>query len=125
LTSVINGTTTGRDPFDPTAQLKNNIQWRTNLVSGPSPPNPPPGYDGWLDPALTPWLAPPGAGAQSGIMFRRTFGYMPELSATVQGYQNQAFTPMLILSAGGDKLFTTWDDNLDSYRLQVNVSSQQ
>ncbi len=118
LTSVINGTTTGRDPFDPTAQLKNNIAWRTNGVGAPT-------WEGWLDPAVTPWLAPPGAGPQNVTMFRRTFGYDVELAATVQGYQNQAYTPMLILSAGGDKQFFNWDDNLDSYRLQINVPSQQ
>lgn len=122
LTSVINGTTTGRDPFDPTAQLKNNIAWRTAQINSAVLP-----YDGWLDPTVTPWLAPLGAGSppQNVTLFRRTFGYSPELSATIQNYQNQAYTPMLILSAGGDKQFFNWDDNLDSYRLQVNVSSQQ
>ncbi|HQR06052.1 MAG TPA: hypothetical protein PLN21_04475 [Gemmatales bacterium] len=105
----------GRDPFDPTGLLRNNTnQWRSSLA--------PAGV--WMN---RPWLAVATAFAH-GNWFRASFGYSPEVSAQTIGslvIDNQAFTPMVILSAGGDKLFTTWDDNLDSYRLQINVSGQQ
>ncbi|HQR41402.1 MAG TPA: type II secretion system protein [Gemmatales bacterium] len=112
------------DPFDPTGLLKSNQQWRTNNVS-----NLPPGLptlNCWLAPALSPWLASPNAGnpPQHVTMFRRTFGYMPE-ELTPLGVPNQAYCPMVIISAGGDKIFSNWDDNLDSYRLKINVSGQQ
>jgi prepilin-type N-terminal cleavage/methylation domain-containing protein len=111
----------GRDPFDPNTVLKQNGPWRTDTVSGfyyqlggwlnPNPPVPP----------YAPWLPITGGGTNQNILFfASTFGYSPDPAATTD-----AFTPMLILSSGGDKLFTTWDDNLDSYRLKVNLSGTQ
>lgn len=109
----------GKDPFDPTGMLKSNQQWRTNNVSNAT-------FDSWLNPNKTPWLAIPGPGnpPQHVSLFRRTFGYMPEELRPL-AVPNQAYCPMVIISAGGDKVFNAWDDNLDSYRLQVNVSGQQ
>jgi len=105
----------GKDPFDPTGLLRDNTnQWRTATASSGV----------WL--SLS-WLAVATANAH-GNCFRAEFGYSPENSAqTINGLviDNQAFCPMLIISAGGDKLFNNWDDNLDSYRLQINVSGQQ
>ena len=106
----------GKDSFDPATLLRsNNNQWRTVASGG-----------AWLN---TPWLAVPNAPSNlNGHWFRAEFGYSPENAAqTVNGVliDNQAYCPMVIISAGGDKLFTTWDDNLDSYRLQINVSGQQ
>lgn len=119
-----------RDPFDPTGMLKSNQQWRTNNVIF-SPPDPMTTFSSWLNPTagITPWLAPPGSpfpgnAPQNVMMFRRTFGYMPE-ELTPLGVPNQAYCPMVILSAGGDKIFNSWGDNLDSYRLQINTSGQQ
>lgn len=119
--STAYGKLSGTDPFDPTTLLKNNNQWRSASAS----------TGDWLDPATCIWLSPtppPSGGTQHATFFRGIFGYMPETGASsINGVtiNNQAFCPMVILSAGGDKLFTTWDDNLDSYRLQINVSGQQ
>jgi len=108
------GSSAGKDPFDPTGLLFSNVpqlstsnvtQWAKNGYRSPS----------WLS---VPWLAPATVN-ENAVWFRSTFGYPPEATPSM------GFCPMLILSAGGDKLFTTWDDNLDSYRLQVNVSGQQ
>jgi prepilin-type N-terminal cleavage/methylation domain-containing protein len=106
------------DPFDPTGLLKSNQQWRSNQVSGTT-------FNSWL-PLPATWLNSPNAGSppQNVMLFRRTFGYVPEELSPL-GVPNQAFCPMVILSAGGDKSFTTWEDNLDSYRLKINVSGQQ
>ena len=105
----------GKDPFDPTGLLRGiNNQWRTSGASAGD----------WLG---LQWHAVATATAH-GNWFRANFGYSPETQTqTINGVQipNQAYTPMLILSAGGDKLFYNWDDNLDSYRLQINVSGQQ
>lgn len=119
----------GTDPFDSTGLFKSNQQWRSNAVPTVSPPT----FNSWLahtNPApvnaRTPWLPSPNAAPfQNVSMFRRTFGYSPELGATSDGVPNQGYCPMVILSAGGDKIFSSWDDNLDSYRLQINVSGQQ
>jgi prepilin-type N-terminal cleavage/methylation domain-containing protein len=107
----------GRDAYDPTGLLKNNNNWRTSAASGGD----------WMDPAFATWMAPP-LNNQHGLWFRSTFGYSPEpTNQVVNGVplQNQAYTPMVIISAGGDKIFYEWGDNLDSYRLQINVSGQQ
>lgn len=105
----------GKDAFDPTGLLRGiSNQWRTAGASAGD----------WLG---LPWHAVATA-TSHGNWFRANLGYSPEtqnqviLGVTIP---NQAYTPLLILSAGGDKLFTTWDDNLDSYRLQINVSGQQ
>lgn len=57
------------------------------------------------------------AGSPSFTNFARTFGY--SIGSTIN------YAPMGIYSSGADKNFTTWNDNLDSYRLQSSVSGQQ
>ena len=109
----------GRDPFDPTSLLRNNNNWRTSGASAGD----------WFNPAQATWLAP-NADNQHGLWFRTTFGYNPDAvtpASVINGFtiQKMAYTPLIILSAGGDKLFHTWGDNLDSYRLQINVSGTQ
>jgi prepilin-type N-terminal cleavage/methylation domain-containing protein len=119
-----------RDPLDPTSLLKSNLNWRVSAGSSTPALSYPVGTANWLRPNFATWLAP-NADNQHGIWFRTTFGYMPELADQNYGSPssanifNQAYTPMVIISAGGDKLFNQWDDNLDSYRLQINVSGQQ
>lgn len=119
-----------KDSFDPTSLMKNNLNWRTAGASALV----------WLQPNLPAagnnlWIAPEGGGNQHGSLFRCTFGVSPENTIrAVSDPSNPAnpqinillpYSPMVILSAGGDKLFSQWDDNLDSYRLQINVSGQQ
>lgn len=105
----------GRDPFDPTGLLKGiSNQWRTAGATAGD----------WLN---LPWLAVATA-TSHGNWFRSQFGYSPEpVDQVINGVTigNQAFTPMVIISAGGDRLFNQWDDNLDSYRLQINTGGQQ
>jgi len=119
----------GRDPFDPTLLLRNNNNWRnTNAAINPNSTYSV-GYNNWLTPAFAPWLAV-NADNPHGLWFRTTFGYSPDPAApasVINGFtiEKMAYTPMVILSAGGDKVFSNWDDNLDSYRLQINVSGQQ
>lgn len=112
-------TLNGKDPFDPTSLLRNNNNWRTSAASAGD----------WLNPTQATWLAP-NADNQHGLWFRTTLGYSPDAAApasVINGFtiQKMAFTPMVILSAGGDKIFNQWGDNLDSYRLQINTSGQQ
>lgn len=119
----------GKDPFDPTLLVRNNSNWRS--TTGAINPNATysVGFNNWLTPAFASWLAV-SADNLLGLWFRTTFGYNPDAitpPSVINGFtiQKMAFTPMVILSAGGDKIFSTWDDNLDSYRLQINVSGQQ
>ncbi len=104
----------GRDRFDPNNLFEDNTQWRSLAPGSSVYP-----IDGWLLPVDTLWLAPTMAGSQHILYFRRTFGYSPDPA------NPEAYTPMFILSPGGDKIFNTWDDNLDSYRLQINLSGTQ
>lgn len=53
--------------------------------------------------------------------FTRTFGYRMTSSNT----ELRLYAPQVILSAGPDGVFSTWDDNLDSYRMTVRVGQQQ
>jgi hypothetical protein len=114
----------------------NNNQWRTSGASPLDwlPPNyPTPNEVAWLaPPQIGP--APPFNGVQHGAWFCSTFGYSPEnVNRTITDPPSgnppvqvrQPFSPMVIISAGGDKTFYEWGDNLDSYRLQINTSGQQ
>jgi len=125
-------TLNGRDPFDPTLLVRNNVNWRSLTGSNLPAASYPVGNSNWLNPNTATgaiWLAP-NTDNQHGLWFRTTFGYNPDPitpASVINGFtiQKMAYTPMVILSAGGDKIFSTWDDNLDSYRLQINVSGQQ
>lgn len=119
----------GTDPFDPTLLIRNNNNWRTAAGSSNPSSTYSVGVSNWMNPTYAPWLAV-NADNQHGLWFRTTFGYSPDPAtptSVINGFtiQKMAYTPMVILSAGGDKLFSQWDDNLDSYRLQINVSGQQ
>lgn len=110
------------DPFDPEGLLRNSEAWRTPAGITTA---------GWVPGWVVGWLSPTG-GTQGQDYFRSTFGYRPQPSNIVNGGPvarpdrwAQEYAPFVIISAGGDKLFTTWDDNLDSYRLKINTSGQQ
>lgn len=100
------------DPFDQDGILRNSSAWRTVFANNGT----------WMTGA---WLGPP-AGMQNENYFVSNFGYRPQPSnLTGANRWPQEYAPFVIISAGGDKLFNTWDDNLDSYRLQVNLSGTQ
>jgi prepilin-type N-terminal cleavage/methylation domain-containing protein len=101
------------DPFDPNGTLRESNAWRTFVWINGTP---------WMTGA---WLAP-ASGTHNEDYFVSNFGYRPQPS-NLNGRNRwpQEYTPLVIISAGGDKLFNTWNDNLDSYRLQVNLSGTQ
>jgi prepilin-type N-terminal cleavage/methylation domain-containing protein len=114
-----------QDTFDPEGLLR-NARWR-EVPFGDNGPGTPAGP--WLNPGASPpyqtiHLAPPG-GDQHRDYFRSNFGYYPQPSDGQSPAWPQEHAPFVIISAGGDGLFTTWDDNLDSYRLKISVSGQQ
>lgn len=89
----------GTDPDDPDNLL--SLGWRTQ--SGLY----------WLPPATT-----NANGFPSG--FTQTFMYFMPSSGNPRIY-----APFVIISAGRDRDFATWEDNIDSYRLQQAVAGQQ
>ena len=76
---------------------------------------------GWRTQAGTYWL-PPAPSNANGITsgFTQTFHYFMPASGSPR-----IFAPFAIISAGRDRNFATWDDNIDSYRLQHAVAGQQ
>jgi prepilin-type N-terminal cleavage/methylation domain-containing protein len=112
--------TWNRDPFDHEGVLRNTDAWRRIQIAANDPLP-------WLNsganpPYRTTHLAPPG-GREHADYFRSNMGYWPQDG--LNPLWPQEFAPLVIISAGGDRLFTTWDDNLDSYRLKISVSGQQ
>lgn len=56
---------------------------------------------------------------QNQLGFRTTFGTFVPTSGTARLH-----APLVILSAGQDRTFATWDDNLDSYRFALGTAGQ-
>lgn len=110
------------DPLDPEGSFRNSEAWRAQTPSG--------GVT-WLTGVHLSPPSPSAAGSwQHQDYFRSNFGYRPQPSnlnspGNPPDRWAQEYAPFVIISAGGDKLFTTWDDNLDSYRLKINLSGQQ
>ncbi|MFT3879087.1 MAG: prepilin-type N-terminal cleavage/methylation domain-containing protein [Gemmatales bacterium] len=107
------------DPFDPEGAFRNSEAWRAQFPSG--------GVTWLTGVHLCP--AAPGT-PQHQDFFRSNFGYRPQPSnlngpGSPPDRWAQEYAPFVLISAGGDKLFTTWEDNLDSYRLKINLSGQQ
>lgn len=115
----------GKDPDDPEAVL---VQGRffagvDTYYPFPSPVAP---SAGWVTSPPWRWLSPTPANQVNGIYFASTFGYDLPIGFPNNAARNYSiYAPLVIISAGGDKLWNTWDDNLDSYRLKVNTSGQQ
>jgi prepilin-type N-terminal cleavage/methylation domain-containing protein len=126
------------DPFDPTGLLRDTNGWKSLIITGTPAATP----TTWLAPSnyaanpvllnyQPPNLCQPTSGSgftstQHQDYFRSNFGYRPSNNPTGGVFPwQQEYAPFVIISAGGDKLFTTWEDNLDSYRLKINVSGQQ
>jgi prepilin-type N-terminal cleavage/methylation domain-containing protein len=63
--------------------------------------------------------APGPVSLQNQLGFQRTFGTVVPTSETAR-----LFAPLVILSAGEDRNFATWDDNLDSYRFALGTAGQ-
>lgn len=115
----------GKDPEDPEATLVSG-RFFTGVDTYFPYPSPAVAGTGWMTSPPFRWLPAIGPGSANGNYFLATFGY--ELPP---GFPNNAarnytlYAPFVIISAGGDKLWNTWDDNLDSYRLKINTSGQQ
>ncbi len=115
----------GKDPDDPEAVL---VQGR--FFSGvdtyypfPSPVAP---SAGWITSPPWRWLSPTPANQVNGVYFASMFGYDLPVGFPLNAARNYSiYAPFVVISAGGDKQFTTWGDNLDSYRLKINTSGQQ
>ncbi len=117
----------GKDPEDPEATLVTGRVFGGIDTYYPFP-NPAVAGVSWMTSPPFRWLPAIGPGAANGTYFLATFGYelSPGLPLPQHTQANYSiFAPFVIISAGGDKLWTTWDDNLDSYRLKINTSGQQ
>jgi prepilin-type N-terminal cleavage/methylation domain-containing protein len=115
----------GKDPEDPEATLVSG-RFFTGVDTYYAFPNPAVAGTGWMTSPPYRWLPAIGPGAPNGTYFLATFGYELPIGFPNNAARNYTiFAPFVIISAGGDKLWNTWDDNLDSYRLKINTSGQQ
>jgi len=79
----------------------------------------------WLTHRDQRWLAPTLVAANRSL-FAATFGYrLPVNPLDPNDPDRIRFAPFVIISGGGDGILSTWEDNLDSYRLRLSVSNQQ
>lgn len=114
----------GKDPEDPEAMLVAGRAFGSIDTYYAFPANVPPVFGvGWLNSPQCRWL--PALGTANGNFFQATFGYELPPRNPLAARNNLIYAPFVIISAGGDKLWNTWDDNLDSYRLKVNTSGTQ
>ncbi|MBL8821140.1 MAG: prepilin-type N-terminal cleavage/methylation domain-containing protein [Planctomycetia bacterium] len=119
------GSLPGKDPDDPEATLVTG-RFFTGVDTYYPFPSPAVAGVGWLLSPPCRWLSPSVAGLTNGTYFQSTFGYSLPIGFPNNAARNYSiYAPLVIISAGGDKLWNTWDDNLDSYRLKVNTSGQQ
>lgn len=69
------------------------------------------------------WAIGPMQNAQGFLL---TFGYpLPPADPQTGMELPRIYAPLVVLSAGHDRNFATWDDNLDSYRNGVRLGKQQ